>query len=85
MDITRLEQISKDEWQLPASGNMRVPVVFYADRGLLQGMDEKVRDQASNVATLPGIVKASYVMPDGHWGYGCLLYTSDAADDVSTV
>lgn len=70
MDITRLEQISKDEWQLPASGNMRVPVVFYADRGLLQGMDEKVRDQASNVATLPGIVKASYVMPDGHWGYG---------------
>jgi tRNA-splicing ligase RtcB len=33
-------------------------------------MDDKVRDQATNVATLPGIVKASYVMPDGHWGYG---------------
>jgi tRNA-splicing ligase RtcB len=23
-----------------------------------------------NVATLPGIVKASYAMPDAHWGYG---------------
>ncbi|MFZ2387437.1 MAG: RtcB family protein, partial [Polaromonas sp.] len=25
---------------------------------------------AVNVATLPGIVGASYVMPDAHWGYG---------------
>jgi len=70
MDITPLQQISKDEWRLPATGKMRAPVIFYADRALLDGMDEKVRTQASNVATLPGIVKASYVMPDGHWGYG---------------
>ena len=70
MDITPLEQISEDQWQLPATGRMRAPVVFYANRALLEGMDEKVREQASNVATLPGIVKASYVMPDGHWGYG---------------
>jgi tRNA-splicing ligase RtcB len=33
-------------------------------------MDEKVREQAVNVAMLPGIVKAAYVMPDAHWGYG---------------
>ena len=70
MDITPLQQVSEDQWQLPATGKMRVPVVFYADRALLEGMDEKVRDQATNVATLPGIVQASYVMPDGHWGYG---------------
>jgi len=24
----------------------------------------------TNVATLPGIVRASYAMPDAHWGYG---------------
>ncbi|TKS61270.1 MAG: hypothetical protein EWM72_00757 [Nitrospira sp.] len=24
----------------------------------------------SDVATLPGIVQASYAMPDAHWGYG---------------
>lgn len=70
MDISRLRRISKDQWELPASGDMRVPVVFYADQPLLEGMDEKVREQATNVATLPGIVKASCVMPDGHWGYG---------------
>ncbi len=70
MDIAPLQRISKDQWQLPATGKMRVPVIFYADRELLEGMDDKVREQAINVATLPGIVKASYVMPDGHWGYG---------------
>jgi len=70
MDISALRQISENHWELAASGKMRVPVVFYANRELLEGMDEKVRDQATNVATLPGIVKASYVMPDGHWGYG---------------
>jgi tRNA-splicing ligase RtcB len=29
-----------------------------------------VYEQAVNVAKLPGIVKASYAMPDAHWGYG---------------
>src|SRR5690606_22930629 len=33
-------------------------------------MDDKVREQVSNVATLPGIVKASFALPDAHWGYG---------------
>jgi tRNA-splicing ligase RtcB len=33
-------------------------------------MDEKVREQITNVATLPGIQRASYAMPDAHWGYG---------------
>jgi len=70
MDITSLERMTENQWRLAPSGDMRVPVVFYADRTLLEGMDEKVRDQAKNVATLPGIVRASYVMPDGHWGYG---------------
>lgn len=49
---------------------MRVPVLVYAGEGLLRAMDDKVREQALNVATLPGIVRASYVMPDAHWGYG---------------
>ncbi|PIP44559.1 MAG: RNA-splicing ligase RtcB, partial [Deltaproteobacteria bacterium CG23_combo_of_CG06-09_8_20_14_all_60_8] len=33
-------------------------------------MDDKVYQQVTNVATLPGIVTASYAMPDAHWGYG---------------
>ena len=57
-------------WELPATGAMRVPVVAYASRALVQAMDDKALEQAVNVAGLPGIVGASYVMPDAHWGYG---------------
>ena len=58
------------EWEIPPQGKMLVPVVIYATEALLRDMDEKVREQAVNVACLPGIVRASYVMPDAHWGYG---------------
>lgn len=51
-------------------GAMRVPAIVYGSEALVRDMDDKVREQAVNVATLPGIVRASYVMPDGHWGYG---------------
>jgi tRNA-splicing ligase RtcB (3'-phosphate/5'-hydroxy nucleic acid ligase) len=47
-----------------------VPGVIYADEALVRDMDDKVLEQVSNVAMLPGIVKASYAMPDAHWGYG---------------
>jgi tRNA-splicing ligase RtcB len=49
---------------------MRVPAVIYASEPLVREMDRKVYEQAVNVAMLPGIVKASYAMPDAHWGYG---------------
>jgi tRNA-splicing ligase RtcB len=49
---------------------MRVPGVIDASESLIRDMDEKVREQMSNVATLPGIQRASYAMPDAHWGYG---------------
>ena len=47
-----------------------MPAVIYATEPLIRDMDEKVYEQVTNVATLPGIVKASYAMPDAHWGYG---------------
>jgi tRNA-splicing ligase RtcB len=49
---------------------MRVPGIIYAGQELIEGMDEKVREQVSNVASLPGIQRAAYAMPDAHWGYG---------------
>jgi tRNA-splicing ligase RtcB len=49
---------------------MRVPVRVFASEKLLAEMDDKVFEQAANVATLPGIVEASFAMPDAHWGYG---------------
>jgi tRNA-splicing ligase RtcB len=70
MDCARLKQRAECEWELPRSGAMRVPGVIYADESLIRAMDDKVAEQVANVAALPGIVKASFAMPDAHWGYG---------------
>jgi tRNA-splicing ligase RtcB len=66
MDTTRLIRQGPCEWEITPFGAMRVPAVIYATEALLQDMDEKVYEQVTNVATLPGIVKASYAMPDAH-------------------
>jgi tRNA-splicing ligase RtcB len=70
MNLTELVQRDPTTWEIPRAGEMRVPVVLYASEALVRDMDDKVREQACNVAMLPGIVDAVYVMPDAHWGYG---------------
>ena len=70
MELSRLERKSETEWHIPRRGKMRVPGVIFANESLVREMDEKVYEQVTNVAKLPGIVKASYAMPDAHWGYG---------------
>jgi len=65
-------KISDTLWELPVthSAGMLVPARIYATRKLLEQLDDAVYTQAANVAKLPGIMKYSYCMPDGHWGYG---------------
>ncbi len=70
MDTSQLKRQSEFEWRVEPFGNMRVPAIFYASEELVLDMDQKVYEQATNVAALPGIQKASYAMPDAHWGYG---------------
>lgn len=70
MDTSRLKRRGPCAWELPATGRMRVPGVIFASKKLVQEMDDKVAEQVANVASLPGIVDASYAMPDAHWGYG---------------
>ena len=70
MDPARFIRVDPTAWRLDPQGAMRVPVVIFADEELIRDMDDKVCEQAANVAMLPGIVQASYVMPDAHWGYG---------------
>lgn len=70
MDLNLLKRRGPDEWHISLRGKMRVPGVIYASEDLIRGMDEKVYEQVMNVAMLPGIVRASYAMPDAHWGYG---------------
>ena len=70
MDTNRFTRVDATTWRIEPYGAMRVPAIIYADENLIRDMDDKVYDQATNVATLPGIVQASYAMPDAHWGYG---------------
>ena len=70
MDPARFTRLDETAWQIEPQGAMRVPAIIYADEALIRNMDDKVYTQAANVATLPGIVQASYAMPDAHWGYG---------------
>jgi len=70
MDPDQFKRISEVEWVIEPRGAMRVPAVIYATEALLRDMDAMVSDQVTNVAALPGIVKAAFAMPDAHWGYG---------------
>ena len=70
MELSRFKRQSEFEWYIEPQGAMRVPGIIYANEDLIRGMDDKVYEQVVNVAALPGIVKASYAMPDAHWGYG---------------
>jgi tRNA-splicing ligase RtcB len=70
MDIGLLERESDLAWRIEPQGEMRVPGIIYGDEPLIRAMDAKVYEQVRNVASLPGIVRASYAMPDAHWGYG---------------
>jgi hypothetical protein len=67
MELSSLVRKSDNEWWIPQTGAMRVPGVIYGSEALVREMDEKVREQVTNVAMLPGIQRASYVMPDAHW------------------
>jgi tRNA-splicing ligase RtcB len=58
-------------WRMDATGGMRVPGIVYGSRALLpDGDGDKSLSQVAGVAHLPGIVDASYAMPDVHMGYG---------------
>lgn len=66
-----LIKVSDYLWEIPKTGNMRVPARIYASDHMLDAiLSDQAPQQAANVAHLPGIMKASFAMPDMHWGYG---------------
>jgi len=79
MDI-KIKKISDYLYEIPKTGDMLVPGRIYADEEtiapLVKELDRKAGSftpalaQVANVATLPGIQKASIAMADIHPGYG---------------
>ena len=69
----KLERLEEFVWRVPQGSvpGMRVPGVVFATEQLAErAAEDRAVEQVANVATLPGIVTASYAMPDIHWGYG---------------
>jgi tRNA-splicing ligase RtcB (3'-phosphate/5'-hydroxy nucleic acid ligase) len=67
----KIERIDQYRWRIAPEGGMRVPGLVFSNSDLFEQLRrEEALKQVANVATLPGIVKASLAMPDIHWGYG---------------
>ena len=63
--------ISGVEWEIPAEEGMAVPGRIFATESMMELVRrDRAVEQVANVAHLPGIVRASFGMPDIHWGYG---------------
>ncbi|MBI2974888.1 MAG: RtcB family protein [Deltaproteobacteria bacterium] len=71
MEEFKVQKVDDYTWRIPKEGNMRVDGIVFASEKMFASIrnDESLK-QVANVAALPGIVKASFAMPDIHWGYG---------------
>ncbi len=67
MDMSFIQSLDAYRFKVTSSDH---PIILYGTKELIESMDDKVREQISNVAKLPGIVGPAMTMPDAHWGYG---------------
>jgi tRNA-splicing ligase RtcB len=71
ISVVELIEETPWRWRIDPVREMRVPGIVFASRELLPDVvGDRSLEQVVNVAGLPGIVGASYAMPDVHWGYG---------------
>ncbi len=70
--MAELKRIDKNRLLVPKGyvSGMKVDGIIYLDETLEKYLEVDAIKQVANVATLPGIVKASIAMPDIHTGYG---------------
>lgn len=67
----KIVEETRYRFRIEQEGAMRVPGIVFASKSLLPNEHgDMALQQVANVATLPGIARASYAMPDVHWGYG---------------
>jgi len=69
--MTIPNKINDYSYEVPAEGDMKVPLKIFASEKLMKNMmNDKCIQQGMNVACLPGIQGWSIMMPDAHQGYG---------------
>ena len=81
-----IKQIDPYRWKIEKEGGMRVEGIVYANERIIEDIKRDLSlQQVANVATLPGIVKASLAMPDIHEGYGFPIGGVAAFDETGVV
>lgn len=72
IDNVPMNKIDDVTWEIPTSykKGMKVPARFILTPELKKGLEMRVVNQITNVATLPGVVKHALALPDTHAGYG---------------
>lgn len=70
MDLQDWIREGSHRWCLPPRDGCSAAVVALASEPWLRGMDERVRQQVSCMARLPGLVGPVCLMPDARWGDG---------------
>lgn len=73
MDKKDLHKLSDFRWSIPKEfrPDMNVDAILFASEAILDEiLKDRSLEQLINVATLPGIQKAAFAMPDIHEGYG---------------
>ncbi len=73
-----LKEKDKNAWESENIG--RVPLKVYANKRILNDIEDEVFNQAENAANLPGILKYSYIFSDAHIGYGVPVGWAGAFD-----
>jgi len=69
-----IKKIKENIYEIPKTGKMNVPCRVYASEKILEDIQkDKTLEQVSNVAQLPGIIKASIALSDAHQGYGMCI------------
>jgi tRNA-splicing ligase RtcB len=72
--MVKIEKINEYEWLIKKSGRMKADVRIFADEKLLEKMKEdRTLIQASNMASLMGVINPVVVCPDAHEGYGACI------------
>ena len=72
IDNVPMKKIDDVTWDISTSykKGMKVPARFILTPELKKGLEMRVVNQITNVATLPGVVKHAIALPDTHTGYG---------------
>ena len=85
--MIKLKKINDFIWEIPKKykKEMLVPARIFSSDKLINTLDEHVIEQITNVATLPGIQKYAFAMPDAHSGYGFPIGGVAAMDAESGV